>query len=106
MSYCEETTTNERPTYAERESTDPPPLPPNPSPFVRVVSCRVRFLAEKAFVTGVEAANAVVERLEVGKASSILPLEDDEPHIQALRAVNTRAKRVFNSLPGAGWLLP
>lgn len=63
-------------------------------------------LAEKAFVTGVEAANAVVERLEVGKTSSIIPLEDDEPHVQALRAVNTRAKRAVKSLPGAGWLLP
>ncbi|CAN0045425.1 unnamed protein product, partial [Hapterophycus canaliculatus] len=61
---------------------------------------------EKAFVTGVEAANAVVKRLGVGRQGSIIPLEDDEPHIQALRAVNSRAKRAVGALPGAGWLLP
>lgn len=61
---------------------------------------------EKAFVTGVEAVNAVVKHLRLGKASDIIPLEDDEPHIQALRAVNTRAKRAVKALPGAGWLLP
>lgn len=63
-------------------------------------------LSEKAFVTGVEAANAVVKQLGVGKASTIIPLEDDEPHIQALRAVNGRAKQVVKALPGSGWLLP
>lgn len=57
-------------------------------------------------MTGVEAANAVVERLKVGKTSTIIPLEDDEPHIKALREVNTRAKRVVKNLPGAGVLLP
>lgn len=61
---------------------------------------------EKAFVTGVEAANAVVKRLGVGRAASIIPLEGDEPHIRALRAANSRAKRAVKSLPGAGWLLP
>eukprot|EP00752_Nemacystus_decipiens_P008853 g7900.t1 len=71
-----------------------------------IVNDHGSFSQEKAFVTGVEAANAVVERLQVGKASSIIPLEDDEPHIQALRAVNTRAKRAVKGLPGAGWLLP
>eukprot|EP00903_Cladosiphon_okamuranus_P014042 g13058.t2 len=71
-----------------------------------IVNDHGSFSQEKAFVTGVEAANAVVERLRVGKAISIIPLEDDEPHVQALRAVNTRAKRVVNNLPGAGWFLP
>ena len=63
-------------------------------------------LAEKAFVTGVEAVNAVVKRLGVGQPVSIIPLEEDEPHIKALRAVNGRAKRAVKALPGAGWLLP
>ncbi|CAM9420924.1 unnamed protein product [Scytosiphon promiscuus] len=71
-----------------------------------IVSEHGSFSQEKAFVTGVEAANAVVKRLGVGRQSNIIPLEDDEPHIQALRAVNSRAKRAVGALPGAGWLLP
>lgn len=61
---------------------------------------------EKAFVTGVEAANAVVEYLGAGRPIEIIPLEQDEPHIQALRQVNGRAKNLVSTLPGAGWLLP
>lgn len=65
-----------------------------------------RLSTEKAFVTGVEAANAVVEYLGAGRPIEVIPLEQDEPHIQALRQVNWRAKNLISALPGAGWLLP
>lgn len=72
-------------------------------PFNPVAACHP---AEKAFVTGVEAANGVVKHLGVGKASEIIPLEDDEPHIKVLRSANQRLKRALSRLPGAGRLIP
>lgn len=71
-----------------------------------IVNDHGSFSQEKAFVTGVEAANAVVRQLGTGKPSSIIPLEADEPHIQALRTANRRAKRAVSLLPGVGRLLP
>lgn len=43
---------------------------------------------EKAYVTGLEAANLVIQHLRHGKPASILPVEPDEPHIQLLRSLN------------------
>ena len=57
-------------------------------------------------MTGLEATNAVVDHLGVGRPVDIIPLEQDEPHIQALRQINGRAKSIVSSLPGADWLLP
>ena len=37
---------------------------------------------EKAYVTGLEAANLVIQQLSQGNMSQILPIEADEPHIQ------------------------
>ncbi|OVA15939.1 Amine oxidase [Macleaya cordata] len=43
---------------------------------------------EKAYVTGLEAANRVVDYLEEGNFAKIIAVEEDEFHIQALRSFN------------------
>ncbi|WP_072619726.1 FAD-dependent oxidoreductase [Spirulina major] len=43
---------------------------------------------EKAYVTGLEAANLVCQQLKRGKAAEIIPVEPDEPHIAAMRSLN------------------
>ena len=43
---------------------------------------------EKAYVTGLEAANLVVEEFGMGNKANIIPVEADEPHIQAARIIN------------------
>jgi uncharacterized protein with NAD-binding domain and iron-sulfur cluster len=47
---------------------------------------------EKAYVTGLEAANWVCDRFRQGTPATILPIEADEPHIQAARAFNQSFK--------------
>ena len=43
---------------------------------------------EKAYVTGLEAANLVVKQFGMGDRASIIPVETDEPHIQVARKLN------------------
>ncbi|PSB17238.1 amine oxidase [filamentous cyanobacterium CCP2] len=43
---------------------------------------------EKAYVTGLEAANRVITQFGIGQPAMILPVEPDEPHIQVARSVN------------------
>jgi uncharacterized protein with NAD-binding domain and iron-sulfur cluster len=43
---------------------------------------------EKAYVTGMEAANLVIESQGVGTPTRIIPVVPDEPHIQWLRQIN------------------
>ena len=43
---------------------------------------------EKAYVTGLEAANLVIARFGYGNKANIIPVEPDEPHIQLARMVN------------------
>ncbi|MBD1906143.1 FAD-dependent oxidoreductase [Funiculus sociatus GB2-A5] len=43
---------------------------------------------EKAYVTGLEAANLVISRFSSGSKALILPVEADEPHIQFGRSIN------------------
>jgi uncharacterized protein with NAD-binding domain and iron-sulfur cluster len=43
---------------------------------------------EKAYVTGLEAANRVIQQLQVGTPAIIQPVEADEPHIQIARSLN------------------
>jgi uncharacterized protein with NAD-binding domain and iron-sulfur cluster len=47
---------------------------------------------EKAYVTGLEAANQVIDRLGQGTKAPILPVEADEPHIQVARSLNQIAR--------------
>ncbi|KAJ4829555.1 hypothetical protein Tsubulata_017165 [Turnera subulata] len=54
---------------------------------------------EKSYVTGLEAANRVVDILGEGGFAKILPVEEDEPHIEALRSLNRRVKEFSSQLP-------
>ncbi len=47
---------------------------------------------EKAYVTGLEAANLVVEEFCIGSKANIIPIEADEPHIQLARTINKTVK--------------
>ncbi|MGJ3248068.1 MAG: hydroxysqualene dehydroxylase [Elainellaceae cyanobacterium] len=51
---------------------------------------------EKAFVTGLEAANLVIQSLGQGKQASILPVEPDEAHIQMGRSLNRSVRQLFS----------
>jgi hypothetical protein len=55
-------------------------------------------------VTGLEAANLVVDYLKQGKPAEILPVEADEPHIQVARAVNKTVRDLGNSILPDFWL--
>ena len=54
-------------------------------PAPRDETCLV--LQERAYVTGLRSATLVTEHLHTGKPASILPVEADEPHIAAGKAV-------------------
>ncbi|MBD2578059.1 FAD-dependent oxidoreductase [Oscillatoria sp. FACHB-1406] len=54
---------------------------------------------EKAYVTGLEAANLVVNRFGLGQKAEIIPVEADEPHIQAGRWLNQSVRQMVG-----GWL--
>lgn len=60
---------------------------------------------EKAYVTGVEAANRVVDYMEEGNFAKIIAVEEDEPHIQALRSLNRRANEIIMQLPLSDYFL-
>ncbi|WP_019501651.1 FAD-dependent oxidoreductase [Pseudanabaena sp. PCC 6802] len=59
---------------------------------------------EKAFVTGLEAANEVVAYFGHGNRARILPIEPDEPHIQAARFLNQTARNLGKALLPNFWL--
>lgn len=54
---------------------------------------------EKAYVTGLEAANLLIERFGVGTRANILPVEVDEPHIKLARSLNQAIKEWTWFLP-------
>ncbi len=58
---------------------------------------------EKAYVTGLEAANLVVEQLG-GNAAKIIPVEPDEPHIKLGRVINQNLRQFINNLIPQFWL--
>ncbi|MGK7910482.1 MAG: FAD-dependent oxidoreductase [Synechococcus sp.] len=60
---------------------------------------------EKALVTGLEAANLVVSQLGQGEPARIIPIEPDEPHIEALRSLNQNVRAFARDwLPNLGTL--
>ncbi len=61
---------------------------------------------EKAYVTGLEAANQVVTTLHQGQAAEILPIIPDEPHIQLLRALNRWRRQSMGLFPPINFWLP
>ncbi|KGN61949.1 uncharacterized protein LOC101207523 [Cucumis sativus] len=60
---------------------------------------------EKSYVTGLEAANRVVDFLEEGSFAKIVPVEEDEPHVEALRGLNRRIDEIRSQLPFNGFFL-
>ena len=58
---------------------------------------------EKAYVTGLEAANLVIETLG-GNAAKIIPVEADEPHIQLGRVINKNLRQIIDGLIPQFWL--
>ena len=59
---------------------------------------------EKAYVTGLEAANNVIDHLGTGYLADIVPIIPDEPHIQAARAVNRAVREIGQQLLPQFWL--
>jgi hypothetical protein len=49
-------------------------------------------------VTGLRAANLVVDALGRGRHASILPVEPDEPYIAALKQANRAAKGALKAV--------
>lgn len=60
---------------------------------------------EKSYVTGLEAANRVVDYLEEGSFAKIIPVEEDEPHIEALRILNRRFNEFRDQVPLSNFFL-
>lgn len=54
---------------------------------------------EKAYVTGLEAANLVIQEFGIGIEANIIPIEADEPHIQVARTINKAVKNLTQFLP-------
>ncbi|WP_339381926.1 MULTISPECIES: hydroxysqualene dehydroxylase [unclassified Calothrix] len=59
---------------------------------------------EKAYVTGLEAANLVISYLGQGQPSEILPVEADEAHIQVARSLNQTVRNLSKSILPDFWL--
>ena len=53
---------------------------------------------ERAYVTGLRAANFVVDQLGSGVHATILPVEPDEPYIAALKSAAKSVKSGLESL--------
>ena len=54
-------------------------------------------LQERAWVTGLSAANLVIQQLGRGQPAAILPVEPDEPHIAAAKELNRSVKSALYS---------
>jgi uncharacterized protein with NAD-binding domain and iron-sulfur cluster len=59
---------------------------------------------EKAYVTGLEAANLVVSYLGQGQPAEIIPVEEDETHIQMARSLNQSLRDLGKSILPEFWL--
>ncbi|MGK7892022.1 MAG: FAD-dependent oxidoreductase [Leptolyngbyaceae cyanobacterium] len=59
---------------------------------------------EKAYVTGLEAANRAIAHLNYGTAAPIIPIEPDEPHIQIGRQLNQMLREWGESFLPQLWL--
>jgi uncharacterized protein with NAD-binding domain and iron-sulfur cluster len=59
---------------------------------------------EKAYVTGLEAANRVIQRFGQGTPATIIPVAPDEAHIQLARKFNQVGRQWLSTLLPAVWL--
>ncbi|WNZ21975.1 FAD-dependent oxidoreductase [Leptolyngbya sp. NK1-12] len=69
-----------------------------------IVSRHGSWSQEKAYVTGLEAANQVIAQLRMGTPAAIIPVEPDEAHIQLARWLNQSARRSIGQLLPNIWL--
>jgi uncharacterized protein with NAD-binding domain and iron-sulfur cluster len=60
---------------------------------------------EKAYVTGLEAGNHVIRQFGQGELAQIIPVEPDEPHIQAARFANRTLRRLGESVLPKFWMV-
>lgn len=49
-------------------------------------------------MTGLTAANLVIDKLGVGQKAVVLDVEPDEPHIAALKTLNQSVRGVFDAV--------
>jgi uncharacterized protein with NAD-binding domain and iron-sulfur cluster len=68
-----------------------------------IVSRHGSWSQEKAYVTGLEAANWVIDRLQKGEKAKILPVEADEPHVWLGRSLTRMAQSWGNWLGENSW---
>ncbi|WP_414529280.1 FAD-dependent oxidoreductase [Nodularia chucula] len=59
---------------------------------------------EKAYVTGLEAANLAVSYLGEGQPAEIIPVEEDEEHIKMVRSLNQTIRDLGKSILPEFWL--
>ncbi|WP_315791397.1 hydroxysqualene dehydroxylase [Fischerella sp. JS2] len=69
-----------------------------------IISRHGSWSQEKAYVTGLEAANLVISHLGEGTPAQILPVAADEPHIQLARTVNRTVRHISKSILPNFWL--
>ncbi|WVZ86703.1 hypothetical protein U9M48_033450 [Paspalum notatum var. saurae] len=64
-----------------------------------IVNRHGSFSKEKAYVTGLEAANRVVDYFGTGDFAKIIAVEGDEPHIETLRSLSRRTNEFKSQIP-------
>lgn len=69
-----------------------------------IVTSHGSWSQEKAYVTGLEAANLVIEQFGMGIKANIIPVEPDEPHIQVMRSLNSTVRNIVQSFLPDFWL--
>ena len=69
-----------------------------------IVSRHGSWSQEKAYVTGLEAANLVVDKFNLGEKANIIPVEKDEEHIQLARKINKSVREIGKSIFPNIWL--
>ncbi len=85
--------------YPANPATAPLPLPRHPAMHTPLTAPAPAPLPqERAYVTGLSAANLVVSRLGVGRPATILDVEEDEPHIAAARTAVRTAREAADAL--------
>ncbi|KAH9625840.1 hypothetical protein KSS87_004847 [Heliosperma pusillum] len=76
-----------------------------------IISRHGSWSQEKSYVTGLEAANRVVDYLGEGNFTKIIPVDQDEPHVEALPSeVLTEARQLlvenYFQTPSSAWACP
>lgn len=54
---------------------------------------------ERAYITGLAAANLVIQGLGHGVPAEIIPVDEDEPHVAAAKGANQTVQGFFEALP-------